>query len=59
MQDVKVKVKESMIQQGVMFPYAEPEGLVISRSTDECVVVLINQWYLDYGKPSWKKQVKE
>ena len=58
-QDAKAKVRESMIQQGVAFPYAEPEGLVISRNADECVVALLDQWYLDYGEPSWKKQVEE
>jgi leucyl-tRNA synthetase len=40
---VKAKVRESMIKQGVAFAYAEPDGLVISRSGDECVVVLVDQ----------------
>ena len=43
-----------MIEKGVAFAYAEPEGLVISRSADECVVALIDQWYMDYGEESWK-----
>ena len=33
-QDAKPKVCEAMIK-GLAFPYAEPEGLVISRSADE------------------------
>lgn len=53
-QEAKAKVRESMIKQGVALAYAEPEGLVISRSSDECVVALMDQWYLDYGEPSWK-----
>ena len=33
--------------------YSEPERQVISRSGDECVVALTDQWYLNYGEPSW------
>lgn len=58
-QDAKTKVRESMIAQGVAIAYAEPEGLVISRSSDECVVALMDQWYLDYGEPSWKAEAEK
>ncbi len=37
------------------FIYNEPESLVISRSGDECVVALCDQWYLDYGEEGWRK----
>jgi leucyl-tRNA synthetase len=57
-QDAKPKVRTSMIDAGLAFAYAEPEGLVISRSADECVVALMDQWYLDYGEPSWKAQAE-
>lgn len=53
-QEAKAKVRTQMIEKGVAFAYAEPEGLVISRSSDECVVALIDQWYMDYGEESWK-----
>lgn len=53
-QDAKGKVRAAMIEQGVAFAYAEPEGFVLSRSADECVVALMDQWYLDYGESSWK-----
>jgi leucyl-tRNA synthetase len=53
-QEAKTKVCASMIKNGVAFAYAEPEGLVISRSADECVVALMDQWYLDYGEPEWR-----
>lgn len=53
-QEAKVKVRASMIKNSVAFAYAEPEGLVISRSADECVVALMDQWYLDYGEPKWR-----
>jgi leucyl-tRNA synthetase len=53
-QDAKNKVRAAMIEQEVAFAYAEPEGFVLSRSADECVVALMDQWYLDYGEPTWK-----
>ena len=57
-QDAKPKVRDAMIKAGLAFPYAEPEGLVISRSADECVVALMDQWYLDYGEPSWRAKTE-
>ncbi|CAG8696973.1 1704_t:CDS:2, partial [Scutellospora calospora] len=39
--------------------YNEPEGLVMSRSGDECVVALCDQWYLDYGEEEWRKQAEK
>uniref|UniRef100_A0AAQ5Y377 Leucine--tRNA ligase, cytoplasmic n=1 Tax=Amphiprion ocellaris TaxID=80972 RepID=A0AAQ5Y377_AMPOC len=39
--------------------YMEPEKQVMSRSADECVVALCDQWYLDYGDPEWKQQANE
>nr|CAG8624846.1 10634_t:CDS:2 [Entrophospora candida] len=31
------------------------KGLIMSRSGDECVVVLCDQQYLDYGETEWEK----
>ncbi|GKD76970.1 leucine--tRNA ligase, cytoplasmic [Tanacetum coccineum] len=31
----------------------------MSRSGDECVVALTDQWYLTYGESSWKKSAEE
>lgn len=39
--------------------YMEPEKQVMSRSGEECVVALCDQWYLDYGDESWKQDVKK
>jgi leucyl-tRNA synthetase len=57
-QEAKIKVRASMIATGVAFAYAEPEGLVISRSADECVVALMDQWYLDYGETKWRAEAE-
>ena len=54
-QEAKPKVRQSMIDKGVAFAYAEREGLVVSRSGDECIVTLMDQWYLDYGEAEWRK----
>jgi leucyl-tRNA synthetase len=42
-QEAKPKVRASVIEQGWVFAYAEPENLVISHSADECVIALMDQ----------------
>ncbi|XP_048589324.1 leucine--tRNA ligase, cytoplasmic isoform X3 [Nematostella vectensis] len=58
-QEVKKLVQMKMLQAGDARIYMEPEKLVISRSGDECVVALCDQWYLDYGEPAWRAQATE
>ena len=58
-QEAKNKVRDLMISKNLAVAYAEPEGLIISRSSDECVVALMDQWYLDYGEPSWRAQAEK
>ncbi|GAV04053.1 hypothetical protein RvY_14392 [Ramazzottius varieornatus] len=58
-QDVKKKIQQELIQSGDALLYFEPEGKVISRSGDECVVALCDQWYLDYGQEDWKEQARK
>ncbi|KFM68479.1 Leucine--tRNA ligase, cytoplasmic, partial [Stegodyphus mimosarum] len=53
-QDVKKLIQKDLINKEEAVVYMEPEKKVISRSGDECVVALCDQWYLDYGEPSWK-----
>jgi leucyl-tRNA synthetase len=55
-EEAKPKVKADLVASGDAFVYCEPEGLIISRSGDECIVSLEDQWYLDYGEESWKSQ---
>ncbi|XP_076359544.1 leucyl-tRNA synthetase isoform X1 [Tachypleus tridentatus] len=57
-QDVKKSIQKDMIEKGEAILYMEPERQIISRSGDECVVALCDQWYLDYGEEIWKSQVK-
>jgi len=55
---VKPLIKELLVKQGDAFIYHEPEGKVVSRSGEECVVALSDQWYLIYGEEKWRGQVK-
>ncbi|EPY50222.1 cytoplasmic leucine-tRNA ligase Lrs1 [Schizosaccharomyces cryophilus OY26] len=50
----KPKVRADLIKQDLAFVYNEPEGQVISRSGDDCIVALCDQWFLDYGEANWK-----
>ncbi|KAJ2785261.1 cytosolic leucyl tRNA synthetase [Coemansia interrupta] len=52
--EVKTLVREQLIATGQGFAYAEPDKLVTSRSGDECVVALCDQWYFDYGESEWR-----
>lgn len=61
--DVLQRFKGSDLSKCVMgeetMMYYEPESLVMSRSGDECVVALVDQWYIDYGEPEWRAQAKK
>ena len=52
--DAKPLVRDAMIAAGQAVIYAEPSARVVSRSNDECVVCLADQWYIDYGEPTWR-----
>lgn len=53
-QDVKKNIRDELINNNEAVVYYEPEKTIISRSGDECVVALCNQWYLNYGEPEWR-----
>ena len=57
--DAKPIIRNQLIASGDAIPYFEPESNVMSRSGDECVVALTDQWYLAYGDPEWSKLVSD
>ncbi|CAC9466244.1 leucyl-tRNA synthetase / LeuRS [Leishmania donovani] len=57
--EAKVKTHRDMEAADQCIRYYEPVRQVISRSGDECVVALCDQWYLEYGKDDWKKLVQD
>ncbi|KAH3839433.1 leucine--tRNA ligase, cytoplasmic-like [Dreissena polymorpha] len=58
-QDVKKQVQKLMVDKGEALKYMEPEKQVMSRSGDECVVALCDQWYLNYGEEEWKATARK
>jgi leucyl-tRNA synthetase len=48
-QEAEELVSQYLIDSNQALKYVEPDGLVISRSGDECVAAHLDQWYLDYG----------
>lgn len=58
-QEVKALLKEDLVSSGQALLYSEPEKVVMSRSGDECVVALTDQWYLVYGEEEWLKATRE
>ena len=57
--EAKVKMMKEMTDNEIGLRYFEPTKEVISRSGDECVVALCDQWFIEYGKEDWKKSVTE
>jgi leucyl-tRNA synthetase len=53
----KPKEKADMVAAGEAVVYFEPEGFVKSRTGEECVVAMTDQWYLKYGEESWRASV--
>jgi len=47
-QEAKELVRQTLIDSGNAFNYANQTDLFISRSGDECVAAHLDQWYLNY-----------
>lgn len=56
--EVRKPIQKLLIDNAQAILYMEPEKQVVSRSGDECVVALCDQWYLDYEDETWKNQVR-
>jgi len=57
-QEAKPIVRKMMFDNNEAAVYYEPENEVTSRSGDDCVVALCDQWFLTYGEESWKELCK-
>ena len=53
---VKDKIRGELFADKLAVNYSEPEKPVVSRSGDNCVVALVDQWFLVYGEENWKQQ---
>ncbi|KAJ4723658.1 leucine--tRNA ligase, cytoplasmic-like [Melia azedarach] len=58
-QEAKPLIRNKLIETGEAIMYSEPEKCVMSRSGDECVVALTDQWYIIYGEEEWKKLAED
>lgn len=57
--EAKPLIQNMIIETGAGIKYMEPEKQVISRSNDECVVALCDQWFLEYGEPIWREKTED
>lgn len=57
--DAKPLVRDELLAAGLAAPYSEPASRVVSRSGDECVVALVDQWYIKYGEANWRAKAEE
>ncbi|KAH6804922.1 ATP binding/leucine-tRNA ligases/aminoacyl-tRNA ligase [Perilla frutescens var. frutescens] len=58
-QDAKSLIRSKLLELGQAVVYSEPEKKVMSRSGDECVVALTDQWYITYGEEEWRRAAEE
>lgn len=40
-------------------PYYEPEGEIVSRTGDNCIVATCYQWFLKYGEDEWREFIMD
>jgi len=52
--DAKPLVLQKLLDNNQAVKYAEPNGRVVSRSGDEGVAALVDQWFIPYGEPEWR-----
>ncbi|XP_078443905.1 ATP binding/leucine-tRNA ligases/aminoacyl-tRNA ligase [Wolffia australiana] len=57
-QEAKPLVRSCLLDSGAAVMYSEPERRVVSRSGDDCVVALTDQWYVTYGEEAWRAQAE-
>ncbi|KAL4854122.1 Leucine--tRNA ligase [Chlorella vulgaris] len=53
--EAKSQIRNELISSGEAMIYSEPEKPVTSRSGDDCVVALTDQWYMTYGEEEWRE----
>ncbi|KAL5966517.1 Leucine--tRNA ligase cytoplasmic [Taenia solium] len=58
-QNARKLIQHELIEENLALIYYEPEKPVVTRSGDDAVVSLCNQWYLDYGKKDWKAETRK
>ncbi|KAK9161538.1 hypothetical protein Syun_007879 [Stephania yunnanensis] len=58
-QEAKPLIRNNLLEINEAVMYSEPEKKVMSRSGDECVVALTDQWYITYGEQEWREKAEE
>ncbi|KAK9157061.1 hypothetical protein Scep_003635 [Stephania cephalantha] len=58
-QEAKPLIRSKLLEINEAVMYSEPEKKVMSRSGDECVVALTDQWYITYGEQEWREKAEE
>ncbi|GKT34493.1 Leucine--tRNA ligase, cytoplasmic, partial [Aduncisulcus paluster] len=55
--DAKEVVRDAMIEAKECFMFSVADKEVVSRSGDQCVCALVDQWYIDYSELEWQNDV--
>lgn len=54
----KAMIRDELMQAGYAITLYCPKSIIMSRSGEECVVALIDQWYLAYGESAWRSRAE-
>jgi len=57
--EAKKLIWNEAIKEGSAVAYSESDKPVVSRSGEDCVVALTDQWYLKYGEPEWQATTRQ
>jgi len=57
--EAKPQLRQRILDANQGIVYSEPEREVMSRSGDQCVVALTDQWYILYGEEEWRTLTEE
>lgn len=56
-QEAKALIRQQLLDSGDAFVYREPDGLVTSRSGEDCVAAFLDQWFLNYSvDEAWRDE---
>ena len=57
--EAKTKVKADMLSKDLAVSYYEPESIVKNRMGENCIVALVDQWFVTYGEEHWQKTIMD
>jgi leucyl-tRNA synthetase len=52
-------IRQNLIHNGFAHVYYEPERQVSSELNDDCILALVDQWFIDDNDATWKQEIEQ